>query len=212
MSDEDIRNRSIHFFYYEDMHSHTYFCIHCNQHISHTHTLMHTNILITIIFFFVIIFITTIINITFLSLSHHLYFFLRFPQPKRRASFPQMTPRVCVSLWAWAACVGWALLSVAAADLPPPERQYSILFLLPMSSTSHRNIFMSVAEALAERGHNVSTWVRRGRLQGVQSHRRHVKGYSRSGHRSLGVGTEGKASCLIMDAGQATRRSRLTGE
>lgn len=67
-----------------------------------------------------------------------------------------MTPRVGVSLWAWAACVGWALLSVAAADLPPPERQYSILFLLPMSSTSHRNIFMSVAEALAERGHNVT--------------------------------------------------------
>ncbi|XP_063606320.1 UDP-glycosyltransferase UGT5-like [Penaeus indicus] len=67
-----------------------------------------------------------------------------------------MTPLAGVSLWAWAACVGSSLLCVAAADLPPPERQYSILFLLPMSSTSHRNIFMSVADALAERGHKVT--------------------------------------------------------
>ncbi|XP_037780320.1 uncharacterized protein LOC119576750 [Penaeus monodon] len=67
-------------------------------------------------------------------------------------------PRRFLSLWAWATCVGSALLGVAAADLPPPERQYNILFLLPMSSTSHRNIFMSVADALAERGHKVRTW------------------------------------------------------
>ncbi|XP_042858862.1 UDP-glycosyltransferase UGT5-like [Penaeus japonicus] len=63
-----------------------------------------------------------------------------------------MTP---VTLWVWAACAGTVLLGAAVADLPPPERHYDILILLPMSSTSHRNIFMPVAEALAERGHKV---------------------------------------------------------
>ncbi|XP_042858863.1 uncharacterized protein LOC122244975 [Penaeus japonicus] len=66
-----------------------------------------------------------------------------------------MTPPAGVTLWVWAACAGTVLLSAAVADLPPPERHYDILILLPMSSTSHRNIFMPVAEALAERGHKV---------------------------------------------------------
>ncbi|XP_066941903.1 UDP-glycosyltransferase UGT5-like [Macrobrachium rosenbergii] len=39
--------------------------------------------------------------------------------------------------------------------LLPPERSYKILMLLPMGSKSHRNVFMPLAEALADRGHKV---------------------------------------------------------
>lgn len=40
-------------------------------------------------------------------------------------------------------------------ELPPPEASYKILMLLPVSSKSHRNVFMPVAEALAKRGHKI---------------------------------------------------------
>ena len=43
--------------------------------------------------------------------------------------------------------------------LPPPERSYKLLMLLPVSPKSHRNMFMALAEALVERGHKVgSRW------------------------------------------------------
>nr|XP_053656171.1 UDP-glucosyltransferase 2-like isoform X1 [Cherax quadricarinatus] len=48
-----------------------------------------------------------------------------------------------------------AVAGGAEGVLAPPERQYKILLLLPMSFRSHRTIFMSLAEALAERGHKV---------------------------------------------------------
>ncbi|XP_064112827.1 UDP-glycosyltransferase UGT5-like isoform X2 [Macrobrachium nipponense] len=41
------------------------------------------------------------------------------------------------------------------ADLLPPERSYKILMLLPIGSKSHRNVFIPLAEALADRGHKV---------------------------------------------------------
>ncbi|XP_042887614.1 uncharacterized protein LOC122263301 [Penaeus japonicus] len=47
------------------------------------------------------------------------------------------------------------LVGVACAELAPPERSYKILMLLPVSSKSHRNVFMPVAEALADRGHKI---------------------------------------------------------
>lgn len=50
-----------------------------------------------------------------------------------------------------------ALMGVAWAELAPPERSYNILMLLPVSSKSHRNVFLPVAEALADRGHKVRT-------------------------------------------------------
>lgn len=49
-----------------------------------------------------------------------------------------------------------ALMVGAAGNLPPPERSYKILMLLPASSKSHKNVFMALAEALADRGHKVS--------------------------------------------------------
>ncbi|XP_050693307.1 UDP-glycosyltransferase UGT5-like [Eriocheir sinensis] len=48
-----------------------------------------------------------------------------------------------------------ALMLTSAGNLPPPERSYKILMLLPASSKSHRNVFMSLAEALAVRGHKI---------------------------------------------------------
>ncbi|XP_042887613.1 UDP-glycosyltransferase UGT5-like [Penaeus japonicus] len=47
------------------------------------------------------------------------------------------------------------LVGVACAELAPPERSYKILMLLPVSSKSHRNVFMPVAEGLADRGHKI---------------------------------------------------------
>ncbi|XP_068216692.1 uncharacterized protein [Palaemon carinicauda] len=48
-----------------------------------------------------------------------------------------------------------AILSSGQGDLPPPDRSYKILMLLPASSKSHRNVFMPLAEALADRGHQI---------------------------------------------------------
>ncbi|XP_069190581.1 UDP-glycosyltransferase UGT5 isoform X2 [Procambarus clarkii] len=48
-----------------------------------------------------------------------------------------------------------AVAGVAAGELAPPERAYKILMLLPVSSRSHRNVFMPLAEALADRGHEI---------------------------------------------------------
>ncbi|KAF2345481.1 hypothetical protein FHG87_023763, partial [Trinorchestia longiramus] len=45
---------------------------------------------------------------------------------------------------------------VADAALPPPEQLYNFLMLLPMSSKSHRNVFMPLATALTQRGHKVT--------------------------------------------------------
>ncbi|KAG0710470.1 UDP-glucuronosyltransferase 2B14 [Chionoecetes opilio] len=42
-----------------------------------------------------------------------------------------------------------------SGDLPPPEAPYKILMLLPVSSRSHNRVFQPVAEALADRGHQV---------------------------------------------------------
>ena len=39
--------------------------------------------------------------------------------------------------------------------LKPPERSYKILMLLPFASKSHRNVFLPIANGLAERGHKV---------------------------------------------------------
>ncbi|XP_064113058.1 UDP-glycosyltransferase UGT5-like [Macrobrachium nipponense] len=48
-----------------------------------------------------------------------------------------------------------AFLGSSQGDLAPPERSYKILMLLPASSKSHRNVFMPLAEALADRGHQI---------------------------------------------------------
>ncbi|XP_045599230.1 UDP-glycosyltransferase UGT5 [Procambarus clarkii] len=48
-----------------------------------------------------------------------------------------------------------AMAGVAAGELAPPERTYKILMLLPVSTKSHRNVFMPIAEALADRGHEI---------------------------------------------------------
>ena len=40
-------------------------------------------------------------------------------------------------------------------ELPDPERPYKILMLLAVASESHRNVFMPLVEALANRGHKV---------------------------------------------------------
>ncbi|KAG0719707.1 hypothetical protein GWK47_000744 [Chionoecetes opilio] len=49
-----------------------------------------------------------------------------------------------------------ALVGGAAADLPPPERSYKILMLLPIATKSHTNMFMPLVEALADRGHKIA--------------------------------------------------------
>ncbi|XP_063840610.1 UDP-glycosyltransferase UGT5-like isoform X2 [Scylla paramamosain] len=48
-----------------------------------------------------------------------------------------------------------ALAGSAAGVLPPPEKSYKLLMLLPVSAKSHWNMFMAIAEALADRGHKV---------------------------------------------------------
>ncbi|XP_053653649.2 UDP-glycosyltransferase UGT5 [Cherax quadricarinatus] len=48
-----------------------------------------------------------------------------------------------------------AVVGSTTGELSPPERVYKILMLLPASSRSHRNIFMPLAEALADRGHKI---------------------------------------------------------
>ena len=45
---------------------------------------------------------------------------------------------------------------LATAFLPPPERSYNILMMLPACSVSHRNVFMPLAHELVQRGHKVS--------------------------------------------------------
>ncbi|XP_050695149.1 UDP-glycosyltransferase UGT5-like [Eriocheir sinensis] len=50
-----------------------------------------------------------------------------------------------------AAAVMWG----ASGSLPAPERSYNILMLLPVASYSHMNMFMPLAEALADRGHKI---------------------------------------------------------
>ncbi|KAK8399525.1 hypothetical protein O3P69_003537 [Scylla paramamosain] len=58
--------------------------------------------------------------------------------------------KVCV------ACVlAAALVWSVAGLLPPPQKTYSILMLLPYWGKSHRNVFMPLSEALADRGHKV---------------------------------------------------------
>nr|XP_053653618.1 UDP-glycosyltransferase UGT5-like isoform X3 [Cherax quadricarinatus] len=47
------------------------------------------------------------------------------------------------------------LVGSIMGKLSPPERSYKILMLLPVSSRSHRNVFMPLAEALADRGHKI---------------------------------------------------------
>ena len=39
--------------------------------------------------------------------------------------------------------------------LPAAEKPYKILMLLPVASTSHRNVFIPLAKGLADRGHQV---------------------------------------------------------
>nr|XP_027216416.1 2-hydroxyacylsphingosine 1-beta-galactosyltransferase-like [Penaeus vannamei] len=48
-----------------------------------------------------------------------------------------------------------ALVGVSLGKLAPLEKPYKILMLLPAGSRSHKVFFMSVADALAERGHKV---------------------------------------------------------
>lgn len=49
------------------------------------------------------------------------------------------------------------LLSLGAlGELPPLNRSYNILMLLPTSSRSHRNVFTPFSRALEERGHKVT--------------------------------------------------------
>ncbi|XP_042887607.1 UDP-glycosyltransferase UGT5-like isoform X2 [Penaeus japonicus] len=48
-----------------------------------------------------------------------------------------------------------ALTGGALGELPPLERPYRILMLLPVGTKSHKNFFTSVADALGERGHKV---------------------------------------------------------
>ncbi|XP_076065925.1 UDP-glycosyltransferase UGT5-like [Oratosquilla oratoria] len=44
----------------------------------------------------------------------------------------------------------------ARGTLPPPDGSYKVLMLLPLSTKSHRSIFMPIAEELADRGHEVT--------------------------------------------------------
>ncbi|MPC73228.1 UDP-glucuronosyltransferase 3A1 [Portunus trituberculatus] len=48
-----------------------------------------------------------------------------------------------------------ALTGNVAGVLPPAERSYKILMLLPVSAKSHWNMFMAIAEVLADRGHKI---------------------------------------------------------
>ena len=51
--------------------------------------------------------------------------------------------------------LGVILVGSASGELSPPERSYKILMLLPAASKSHKNVFMALAEILADRGHKV---------------------------------------------------------
>ena len=53
------------------------------------------------------------------------------------------------------------LLNEAGGALLPPERSYKILMLVPSASTSHRNVFMPLADALSDRGHEVNRLLQR---------------------------------------------------
>ncbi|KAK7069026.1 hypothetical protein SK128_007339 [Halocaridina rubra] len=46
-------------------------------------------------------------------------------------------------------------ITLGSISLEPPERSYKILILIPSSPHSHRNVFIPLAEALADRGHQV---------------------------------------------------------
>ncbi|XP_076048216.1 UDP-glycosyltransferase UGT5-like [Oratosquilla oratoria] len=48
------------------------------------------------------------------------------------------------------------LFSICLCELPPPDKSYKILMLLPLSSRSHENVFLPLAKALADRGHEVT--------------------------------------------------------
>ncbi|KAK8744542.1 hypothetical protein OTU49_000857, partial [Cherax quadricarinatus] len=48
-----------------------------------------------------------------------------------------------------------AAVASAEGTLSPPEKSYKILMLFPVGSRSHKNIFMALAEALAQRGHKI---------------------------------------------------------
>ncbi|KAK8724709.1 hypothetical protein OTU49_011231, partial [Cherax quadricarinatus] len=49
-----------------------------------------------------------------------------------------------------------AVMVLVAGELAPPEKQYKIMMLLPVSSQSHKNVFIPLARALADRGHQVT--------------------------------------------------------
>ncbi|CAL4124093.1 unnamed protein product, partial [Meganyctiphanes norvegica] len=57
-------------------------------------------------------------------------------------------------MWMW--CIlTLSMVGMSACTLSPTEKSYKILMLLPVGSKSHRNVFLPLAEALAERGHKV---------------------------------------------------------
>ncbi|XP_068217266.1 UDP-glycosyltransferase UGT5-like isoform X2 [Palaemon carinicauda] len=57
--------------------------------------------------------------------------------------------------WPSAALLLLMWTGIGGAGLPPPERSYKVLVLLPVGSKSHRNVFMPLVEALADRGHKI---------------------------------------------------------
>ncbi|XP_053649663.1 UDP-glycosyltransferase UGT5 isoform X3 [Cherax quadricarinatus] len=61
----------------------------------------------------------------------------------------------CVMMKLMIYCAVVAAVVGSAAGKLSPERSYKILMLLPVGSRSHRNVFMPLAEALAERGHKI---------------------------------------------------------
>ncbi|MPC15987.1 hypothetical protein E2C01_008792 [Portunus trituberculatus] len=62
--------------------------------------------------------------------------------------YPEMK---MVTLWVLALC----LAGSAAGSLSPPDRSYKILVLIPAATTSHRNVFVPLVEALGDRGHKI---------------------------------------------------------
>ncbi|XP_068216665.1 uncharacterized protein [Palaemon carinicauda] len=57
--------------------------------------------------------------------------------------------------WPSAALLLLMWMGFGGAGLPPPERSYKVLVLLPVGSKSHRNVFVPLVEALADRGHKI---------------------------------------------------------
>ncbi|KAK7086310.1 hypothetical protein SK128_005001 [Halocaridina rubra] len=55
----------------------------------------------------------------------------------------------------WLCLLLFMVFGFCLGVLPPPERSYNILMLLPASSKSHRNVFMPLVEGLVERGHKI---------------------------------------------------------